>query len=126
MMSEEQIGWIYTQHVPEIADDDSDESPKNKKTNLKTIWSKFSVQMKNLMYELAEPLLDLGEDTEMKKKKSISCDPCELHFLRCIKPNEEKSANMFVDSMTLLQVTYMGVLESIEVKQKNFPYRRKF
>jgi len=28
--------------------------------------------------------------------------------------------------MTLLQVTYMGVLESIEVKQKNFPFRRKF
>lgn len=28
--------------------------------------------------------------------------------------------------MTLLQMTYMGVLESIEVKQKNFPYRRKF
>lgn len=23
-------------------------------------------------------------------------------------------------------MTYMGVLESIEVKQKNFPYRRKF
>ena len=28
--------------------------------------------------------------------------------------------------MTLQQVTYMGVLESIEVKQKNYPYRRKF
>ena len=28
--------------------------------------------------------------------------------------------------MTLLQMTYMGVLESIEVKQKNYPYRRKF
>jgi len=39
------------------------------KTNLKTIWSKFNVQMKNLMLELAEPLLDMGE---IKKKKKSS------------------------------------------------------
>lgn len=38
----------------------------------------------------------------------------------------QNKANLFVDSMTLLQMTYMGVLESIEVKQKNFPYRRRF
>ena len=70
--SVDNVGWIYTQYVPEIANDDSDDSPRNKKSNLKTIWSKFSVQMKNLMYELAEPLLDMGEDFSetMKKKKS--------------------------------------------------------
>jgi len=80
--------------------------------------------MRNLMLELAEPLLDLGENDPKKKKPS--CDPCELHFLRCIKPNEKKAHDFFVDAMTLQQVTYMGVLESIEVKQKNYPYRRKF
>ena len=71
--SEEQIGWIYLQFVPEIVTEESDESPTNKsKANLKTIWSKFSVQMKNLMYELAEPLLDMGEAQDLKKKKSSS------------------------------------------------------
>lgn len=123
--ADDQISWIYTLYVPEIPSEESDESPTNKKTVLKTIWSKFSVQMRDLMYELAEPLLDLGEALSKKKRES-ACDPCELHFLRCIKPNEEKAADFFVDSMTLLQMTYMGVLESIAVKQKNFPYRRKF
>ena len=28
--------------------------------------------------------------------------------------------------MTLQQITYMGVLESIRVKQENFPYRYKY
>ena len=124
--AEQQVGWIYTQYVPEISKDDSDESPVTKKATLKTIWSKFSVQMRNLMLELAEPLLDLGQGDSGKGKKAPPWDVWELHFLRCIKPNEQKIADCFVDSMTLLQMTYMGVLESIEVKQKNFPYRRKF
>lgn len=123
--SEEHIGWIYSQYVSKLNLDSEDESPKSKGSNLKTIWSKFSVQMRNLMEELAEPLLDIGNEDDSKKKKS-TCEPCELHFLRCIKPNEKKISDFFVDSMTLQQVTYMGVLESIEVKQKNYPYRRKF
>ncbi|CAI2359384.1 unnamed protein product [Moneuplotes crassus] len=123
---DDQISMIYSNFVPgiKVDEDEEDSSPRGKKSNLKTIWSKFSVQMKNLMLELAEPLLDLGEGNA-KKKKAV-CEPCELHFLRCIKPNELKVSDFFVDSMTLMQMTYMGVLESIEVKQKNFPYRRKF
>lgn len=33
---------------------------------------------------------------------------------------------MFVHSMTLQQITYMGVMESVALKQKNFPFRKKF
>lgn len=28
--------------------------------------------------------------------------------------------------MTLQQITYMGVLESVDLKQKNYPFRKKF
>lgn len=71
--SDEQIGWIYSNYIPEIAKDDSDESPTTKKATLKTIWSKFSVQMRNLMYELAEPLLFMdttepGKEAPAKSK----------------------------------------------------------
>lgn len=66
--SDDHVGMIYSNHIPDMPSEDSDDSPRNKKANLKTIWSKFSVQMKNLMYELAEPLLDLGASD--KKKKS--------------------------------------------------------
>jgi myosin heavy subunit len=33
---------------------------------------------------------------------------------------------MFVHALTLQQITYMGVLESVDLKQKNFPYRKKY
>lgn len=85
---------------------------KGGKAPLKTIWSKFNRQMEDLMEELAA--------TPNAK------EPCDLHFVRCIKPNEAKKPNMFIQSMTLQQIRYMGVLESIEVKRQNYPNRRKF
>jgi len=56
---------------------------------------------------------------------------CQLHFIRCIKPrpkplSKEDKPGLFVHSMTLQQITYMGVLESVDPKQKNFPFRKKF
>jgi myosin heavy subunit len=92
------------------------------------------------MEELAEPLIpqDLGlseeevkamEAKKAKLKKKDNEEPCEetdLHFIRCLKPNDDKVANVFHHAMTLQQITYMGVLESIRVKQENFPYRYKY
>ena len=53
------------------------------------------------MTELAEPLLELskleenkGESPSTKDKKAMQAlnevEECELHFIRCIKPNDEK------------------------------------
>jgi len=83
-----------------------------------TIWKKFSVQMKDLMDELAEPFIT--------GKKTDKSEPCELHFIRCIKPNEKASNNLFVDSLVLQQITYMGVLDTIKVRKVNFPHRIKY
>ena len=96
---------------------------------LKTIWAKFDLQMLNLMDELAEPLLRMGD--EKQKKIPENAEDCKLHFIRCIKPRPKpKDKNdrpgMFVHSMTLQQITYMGVMESVDLKQKNFPFRKRF
>ena len=95
----------------------------------KTIWSKFNNQMTDLMEELAEPLLRMGEEKE--RKVDPSQEETQLHFIRCIKPrpkpeSEGDRPGLFVHSMTLQQITYMGVLESVDLKQKNFPFRKKF
>lgn len=85
--------------------------------------------MKDLMVELAEPLFELNKDTEESKEARqgpAPCENCQLHFIRCIKPNEDKAAHKFVDALTLQQITYMGVLESVDLKQKNFPFRKKY
>jgi hypothetical protein len=71
----------------------------------------------------------MGE--EKQKKIPENAEDCKLHFVRCIKPrpkplNKEDQPGLFVHSMTLQQITYMGVMESVALKQKNFPFRKKF
>lgn len=67
------------------------------------------------MSELAEPLIpkDLGQSKEeaaaskakakpaAKDKKEEVCAPCDLHFVRCLKPNEKKKPHIFAHAMTL-------------------------
>lgn len=104
------------------------EAPKGKKKS-KTIWSKFGMQMDDLMNELGEPLIKMkGEETRVTP---AGAEACQLHFIRCIKPrpkplSETDKPGLFVHSMTLQQITYMGVLESVDLKQKNYPFRKKF
>jgi len=81
------------------------------------------------MSELAEPLLKMREEKD--KTAPITCEDCKLHFVRCIKPRPKPESKtdrpgLFVHSMTLQQITYMGVMESVALKQKNFPFRKKF
>lgn len=59
------------------------------------------------MIELAEPLLNFGGGGEKKEEKKgaanaiANVEPCELHFIRCIKPNDVKKRDTFIDSMCL-------------------------
>lgn len=78
-------------------------------SNGNTIWKKFSAQIKDLMEELGE------------NPKNI--DPCQIHFIRCIKPNEISSPDKFIDALVLQQIGYMGVLDSIKVRKMNYPNR---
>jgi myosin heavy subunit len=61
--------------------------------------------MMKLMIELAEPLLEIAGEKAKKELvvegKTIRVENCELHFIRCIKPNEDKTENYFVDAMSL-------------------------
>lgn len=106
---------------------DADEEVKRDKA--KTIWVKFGRQMDDLMNELGEPLIVMKEETGRAIPEDA--EPCQLHFVRCIKPRPKPMSKtdrpgLFVHSMTLQQITYMGVLESVDLKQKNYPFRKKF
>jgi len=50
----------------------------------------------------------------------------EPHYIRCIKPNSEKSADRFDSRMCLEQLRYSGVFEAIEIRKQGFPFRRQF
>ncbi|KAL4487053.1 hypothetical protein ABPG72_001505 [Tetrahymena utriculariae] len=71
----------------------------------KYLCSKFKLQMVELMSEL---------------------NSSDVHFVRCIKPNEEKKKDHFIQGYVMQQIRYLGVLESIEVRKHTYPVRKAY
>lgn len=46
------------------------------------------------------------------------------HFVRCLKPNSEKSASLFESQLILQQLRYSGVLEAIQIRKSGYPTRK--
>lgn len=111
--------YISSIYKNEDIEEKSEEEAKNSNTakreskfplllnqnNQKSLSFKFRLQMKELMNELKA---------------------CECHFIRCIKPNEEKKPNIWNGGLVLQQIRYLGVLESIKVRKESFPIRRPY
>lgn len=51
---------------------------------------------------------------------------CECHYIRCLKPNEEKKKEYFVPTFVFQQIKYLGILDTIRVKKEGYPSRKKF
>jgi hypothetical protein len=49
----------------------------------------------------------------------------EPHYIRCIKPNDEKAPLKFVPRNCYEQLTYSGVFEAVAIRKKGFPFRLK-
>jgi myosin heavy subunit len=47
----------------------------------------------------------------------------DLHFIRCIKPNDENIPNNFFQPRVLEQLKYNGVVEAVRVARSGFPIR---
>ncbi|KAK2526024.1 hypothetical protein Q9233_008657 [Columba guinea] len=48
------------------------------------------------------------------------------HFIRCIKPNDDREALMFSHERVLLQLRYTGILETVKIRQKGYSHRILF
>ncbi len=57
---------------------------------------------------------------------AFSSYPCSPHFVRCIKPNTEKSPWNFVDSFVEIQLNYTGMLETTRIRREGYAVRPKF
>ena len=48
---------------------------------------------------------------------------CHCHFIRCIKPNEFKKPDFWNAHLSLMQIRYMGMLDSLKIRKESYPYR---
>lgn len=104
---------------------------------------RFKVTARSAAAAAEEAELDLpGRPTrKMAKLESVSyifraqmnnlehiLDSTDLHFVRCVKPNETKSPPMFFwDAQLILnQLRSLGVLQMIDVRRQGFPVRMDF
>jgi myosin-1 len=55
--------------------------------------------------------------------KLMDCSP---HYVRCMKSNDEKKANMIDDKRMEHQAKYLGLLENIKVRRAGYAYRAEF
>ncbi|KAM8825452.1 unconventional myosin-XV-like isoform 1-T1 [Synchiropus picturatus] len=53
-------------------------------------------------------------------------DRCHPFFVRCIKPNHLKQAEVFEDELVGSQLRHSGVLETIRIRREGYPVRMPF
>jgi myosin-1 len=51
---------------------------------------------------------------------------CEPHYIRCIKPNDDKRAGKYDVDRVLHQAQYLGLLENVKVRRAGFAFRQTF
>ena len=72
-----------------------------------------------------EKFLGLKFCKEMKQlKKELKA--CDHHYIRCLKPNEDKKPNLFFSNFVFNQIQYLGILATIQVRKNGFPMRRTY
>jgi myosin-5 len=99
-----QIVDIYNQKV-RPTDQPVDYLSEATKKKESFIGYKFRQQMEALMTELRS---------------------CQCSFMRCIKPNEVKSATVWTSNLVVLQIRYLGLLDSIRIRKESYPFRFGF
>eukprot|EP01033_Poteriospumella_lacustris_P012546 gene12547-8968_t len=67
-----------------------------------TVGKKFSLQLESLMKNL---------------------NATKPRYIRCVKPNQQKKPNIFVNHLTNEQLTYSGVFEAVIIMQNGYPFR---
>jgi myosin heavy subunit len=64
-----------------------------------------------------------GKFMKDMSKLKLELEKCVCHYIRCLKPNEAKKANLFVSSFVMQQIRYLGILDTIRIRREGFPIR---
>lgn len=48
------------------------------------------------------------------------------HFVRCIKPNDDRQALCFCKERVMVQLRYTGILETVNIRRQGYSHRILF
>lgn len=51
---------------------------------------------------------------------------CTPHYVRCLKPNDQKKSSTWTAARVKHQVQYLGLLENVKVRRAGFAYRAEY
>merc|ERR1719242_2677433 len=66
-----------------------------------------------------------GQFRSQLSKLMTTLQATQPHYIRCIKPNDEKEPLYFVPRNCFEQMTYSGVFEAVKIRKGGFPFRLK-
>eukprot|EP01111_Echinosteliopsis_oligospora_P014913 TRINITY_DN5735_c1_g3_i1.p1 TRINITY_DN5735_c1_g3~~TRINITY_DN5735_c1_g3_i1.p1 ORF type:complete len:1138 (+),score=396.14 TRINITY_DN5735_c1_g3_i1:202-3615(+) len=109
---------------------------KNKDTLLKDHLETLQMTDNELLLTLFPDSVDPSDkklpSTAGFKIKSSAADlvtalkKCTPHYIRCLKPNDQKIANHFENPRVMHQIKYLGLLDNIKVRRAGFAFRTLF
>ena len=76
-------------------------------------------------FKIANKYLGMKFCNEMKSLKT-ELKLCDHHYVRCLKPNEDKKPFLFYSNFVFNQIQYLGILATIQVRKNGFPIRRLY
>ncbi|XP_072300525.1 myosin-IIIb [Eucyclogobius newberryi] len=121
-------------------------SPLTKIGNLATSRAKVTAASRSLpllgsgriKVDTMEMMRHPGETTSMRRQTVASYFRYSLmdllskmvvglpHFVRCIKPNDDRQALRFCEERVLVQLRYTGLLETVNIRRQGFSHRIAF
>ena len=134
-------GFVIKHYAGDVVYDCLDFADKNKDTLTRDIIAVVLTSTSPLIKVLFEDIAEEQSSAIASKKRPTTSGfkikqqvallvktlaESEPHYVRCIKPNDEKKANVFTDARVLHQITYLGLLENVRVRRAGFAARIEF
>ena len=93
---------------------------------------------KSAMPFMAELFPNMGQKVASRERKAslaaqftkqldtlmATLNATEPHYIRCVKPNNDRAANRFLAPNVLEQLRYSGVFEAVAIRKSGFPFRQ--
>ncbi|KJE97204.1 brush border myosin I [Capsaspora owczarzaki ATCC 30864] len=93
---------------------------QSKNGTIKTMWPEGAADIKEVTKRPVTAGTSFKTSMGELVQNLMSKEP---HYVRCIKPNDQKASGVFDHERVLHQVRYLGLMENLRVRRAGFAYR---